>query len=371
MKKRLFGVNSRFFLEKYLKRLKKKQILLVRSRNSFFKNGGYDLIQSLNKSYNFFHFFNFSNNITLSEAKKGKEYFLKNKCELILSIGGGSAIDMGKMINYLKNFFFDEKEVLTSKKKISVVPHIVLPTTSGTGSEETHFATVYHKNKKYSVQNNSLNPRIVIIDPCFTYILPKKLTACTALDALCQSIESYWSINSNKQSKLFASRSIKLVLENINNAFNSSNKIAREKLALAANYSGRAINISKTTAPHALSYAISNKFKIEHGHAVALTLGKFLKLNYYFAKESNDKNKNKILKNLRTIYSFFGVKNPEEAENKWLELLSKLELESDLEKIGINNSKIINYLINNVNLERLSNHPVRMNRENLTKIFTN
>ncbi len=369
MKKRLFGVDSRFSLEKYLKKFNKRNILLVRSRNSFFTNGGSELIEKLEDSYNFFHYFNFSNNITLSEVKKGKGYLQKNNCELILSIGGGSVIDMGKSINFLNNFNNNKINLLTSRKKISVLPNIVLPTTSGTGSEETHFATVYFRNKKYSIQNSLLNPQVVIIDPYFTFQVPKRITACTGLDALCQSIESYWSLNSNKISKSFALKSIKLILDNIFSAFNSNNKKAREKLAYAANYSGRAINISKTTAPHALSYAISTKFKIEHGYAVALTLGKFLKINFHIAKKNNYPKKNESLKNLRRIYSFFGVSKPEEAEKKWVELLKKLNLESDFKKIGIDNHKTINYLVKNVNMERLSNHPVKMNKADLIKIF--
>ena len=370
MKKRLFGLNSRFFLKDYLKRIKEKNILLVRSKNSFFDNGAKELIQNLESNYNFYHFTNFSNNITFSEAQKGKDIFLRKNCQLIVSIGGGSVIDMGKMINFLKNFNSMQKKLLSTKRKISVVPHIVLPTTSGTGSEETSFATVYHRNKKYSVQNKLLNPSVVIIDPYFSYKLPKKLTACTGLDALCQSIESYWSINSNKKSKSYASKSIKLILANITKAFDFNDKRARRNLALAANYSGRAINISKTTAPHALSYGISNKFKVAHGHAVALTLGKFLKFNFYLANNQNCKSKDQVLKNLKKIYSLLGVKKPEEAESKWLNLLDRLQLESDLKKIGVNNNKIIKYLVEGVNIERLSNHPVKMTRSNLMKIFT-
>ena len=98
-------------------------------------------------------------------------------------------------------------------------------------------------------------------------------------------------------------------------------------------------------------------------------MGKFLKINFYIAKKNNFSKKNEALKNLRKIYSFLGVSRPEEAERKWIELLRKLNLESDFKKIGIDNRRTINYLVKNVNMERLSNHPVKMNKADLIKIF--
>ena len=112
------------------------------------------------------------------------------------------------------------------------------------------------------------------------------LRACSGLDALCQAIESHWSINSNNESRKYSSSAIIKLLKNLKEFVLNPSKRNSGEMAIASNLSGRAINITKTTAPHALSYPIT-LFLIYHGHAVAISMPFFIQYN------SNSKDLNK------------------------------------------------------------------------------
>ena len=244
-----------------------KDILLVCSNslsNSF-------ICRYLNEcSSNIHTFSNFNPNPKYEEVLEGIEILKKYNCEIIIAIGGGSAIDVAKTIKAFSNLD-SKKNYLEQKIMDNNITLVAIPTTAGTGSESTHFAVIYYKNKKYSVADNSLLPNYVLLEPKFLETLPLYQKKSTMLDALCQGIESYWSVNSNDESKEYAKKAIKLILENYKKYINGDKSVYK-KILKAANYSGKAINISKTTAPHAMSYKITSLYHISHGHAVAVCL---------------------------------------------------------------------------------------------------
>ena len=149
--------------------------------------------------------------------------------------------------------------------------HIAIPTTSGTGSESTSIAVIYYNGKKLSIDHGSLLPQITILDYNFLITLSDYQKKSTMLDSLCQAIESYWSIGATNDSKKYSKQCISLILKNykdyIENKYGSYKEIIE-----ASNYSGKAINISKTTAAHAMSYKITTMYNISHGHSVALCI---------------------------------------------------------------------------------------------------
>ena len=230
--------------------------------------------------YNVRRYSNFSSNITIEDLNKGIEitkYFLP---DIIIAIGGGSVIDMAKQINIFAKHDNFSNIIINDQSKLGekLCPLIAIPTTTGTGSEETHFAVIYVDKKKYSVASKEMIPEFKIIDSSLSHSMPAKLQATCGFDALSQSVESYWSIKSSDKSRRYSLEAIKLIINNFKKSINGDLD-SKRNMAKAANFSGKAINISKTTAAHAISYPLTIHYNIPHGHAVALTLGYFFEIN--------------------------------------------------------------------------------------------
>ena len=129
------------------------------------------------------------------------------------------------------------------------------------------------------MEHTDILPDVAIVYPPFTYNNPKYLTACTGFDALAQGIESYWNVNATEESDEYAKRAIQLLWPNLPVAVNAPTKQARDKVSEGSYWAGRAINITKTTAPHAFSYPFTTYYGYPHGHAVALTFPFFMQYN--------------------------------------------------------------------------------------------
>lgn len=265
------------FLHEILESNQIKKIFLVTGKKSFELSGAKAWLKPNLQEKEFFHFTDFSENPKIEEVKQGVTLCKKMAPDLILAIGGGSAMDIAKAIGffscteidpaiYLKNGGIEEN------KKTNPLLLIAIPTTAGTGSEATHFSVLYLDGKKYSLAEKSLFPPYVILNPSFTNSLPPYLTACTGLDALAQAIESLWAKGATKESIEYGTKAIKLTLEHLEPAVKTGSENSRIKMMEAAYWAGRAINISKTTLCHALSYYMTSHYNYPHGHAVALFL---------------------------------------------------------------------------------------------------
>jgi len=197
-------------------------------------------------------------------------------------------MDMAKLISIFAHQSGDFKTIVegTSPLIAKKTPLLAIPTTAGSGAEATGFAVVYIGKQKYSVAHAFMLPDMVYLDASFSLKAGKYLTACTGLDALCQAIESVWSVNATGQSQAFALQAIKVIYENLEKAVQMNDVTAKENLQQAAYLAGKAINITKTTAPHALSYAFTSYYGIPHGHAVALSLPFFLNFNYHLDQDN-------------------------------------------------------------------------------------
>ena len=290
----------------------------------------------------------------LQEAKSFKP-------TVIVSIGGGTVIDIAKLVNAFYTLDCDIKPYIQGKKNINstVLPHIAVPTTAGTGSEATHFAVAYLDGKKYSVAHEAMLPNHVILDPSLTYSLPSFQTAATGMDALCQGIESYWSINSTEESRLFARKAIELSTGFLLQAYLEPNPKNREGMQLAAFYSGKAINITKTTAAHAFSYHLTSKYGIPHGQAVGLLIGWVFQENLKVSDNNcNDPRGARFVRErLNEILQFLQIDRKEELDSYFQIINKQLGLQS--ERFSLTKEKI-KELMQVVNQERLSNNPVRI-----------
>lgn len=350
-----------------------KRIFLVTGKKSFINSSAQKKIEPYLKNKDIYRFSNFEVNPRLKDLEKGILAISSFKPDIVIGIGGGSVIDMAKLINIInaqnkipaKEIILDNS--LIDKKGLKL---IAIPTTAGTGSEVTQFAVIYLGDKKYSLDHEKVLPDAYIIEPEFAYDLPPYLMACSAFDALSQAIESYWSIKSNDESKQHAEQAIKIILKSIIPAVVKKELNSIRLLFVAANLAGKAINITRTTAPHALSYPLTKFYNIPHGHAVALTLGKFFIINASTNKKINDQRGKKYIdKTMNKIYGLFGCNNEFDCHDKWYRIMSEASLELDLKKLGLKSASDIKKIVSNINLERLNNNPVSINKRDLENIF--
>ncbi|PKP61961.1 alcohol dehydrogenase [Candidatus Atribacteria bacterium HGW-Atribacteria-1] len=370
MKQKIYsGYNSYKKIYYILKGLSPKKIFLVTGKKSYFLSGAKNLLSKFINKYNYFRFYDFETNPKLEYLMNGINIFNREKCDIIIGVGGGSVMDIAKSISILATQQGGLEEFI--KGKISLkkrqIPSIMIPTTAGTGSESTHFSVIYINKIKYSLAHYSLLPDFAILDPFFTENLPPHITASTSMDALCQGIESFWSTNSTEESRIYSKQAMKLIISNIIKNVNNPDTISREKMLLASNLAGKAINIAKTTAPHAVSYPITSYFNIPHGHAVALTLPCFIEFNNDVSLENLQDNRGiKFVKNrMSELFTILKVKTANKAKDKIINIMKKINLETRLSKLGINRNNIDVIIENGFNPQRMKSNPKLVSEKDL------
>tara|TARA_Y100000310_G_scaffold343664_2_gene452344 strand:+ start:73 stop:1173 length:1101 start_codon:yes stop_codon:yes gene_type:complete len=363
LQEEFFGYESINNLTRNLKKENSKNIFLVTGKKSFETCGAKQTLDRLLKDYEVTRFNQFSPNPKLQDIQKGLEEFRKKDSDIIVAVGGGSTIDVAKAI---KMFYFNE-----TKKR---VPLVAVPTTAGTGSEATHFLVYYIGKDKQSAGNSDLVlPNYSICDPELTLSLPKYVAASTGMDALSQAIESYWNINSTLESQEFARQAIRLLIENLEEAVDFNKKQARENVMKAANLSGKAINLTKTTACHAVAYPMTSYFNIFHGHAAALTLGEILVYNNNVNKEDclDKRGVGYVKENIGGLIGLIGTNNCDEARSRIQKLMNNLELETKLSGLGLKKEDLDIIIEKGFNPQRVKNNPRRLDKKEIRKILRN
>lgn len=351
-----------------------KKVFLVTGKNSYLESGAKDLLEPYLSKIETTRFCNFETNPRLEDANIGSTLIQNNPPDIVVSIGGGSVIDMAKLIVALAAHpNINNAELIKNSGSIKNkgTPLVAIPTTAGTGSEATHFAVAYINKTKYSLAHEYILPDYAIVDSRLSHKVPQYIAACSAMDALSQAVESYWSVNSNNESKGYAKEAIRLILPAIENAVLNSDCKAKEKMAKAAYLAGKAINITKTTAPHAISYPITSYFGLPHGHAVALSLGSFFIFNTNLSKNQllDTRGEAYMKRTMTELIQLFKCNSAESCCKYWYSIMKTLNLETKLEAIGIKSTADKNLIIENVNLERLSNHPVRVSTDLINQLL--
>lgn len=223
-------------------------------------------------------FSDFTPNPLYEQVCNGIELLKTSNCDTILAVGGGSAIDVAKCIKLAVLAREGNAAIIPPlvSQRLPIdgtkIPFIAIPTTAGTGSESTHNAVMYYEGAKQTVTNDGVLPDYAVLEPSVLKTLPLYQKKCTMMDALCQGIESWWSVNSTEESYEYSRKTVELIMANWRKYIFENDDKAAAKIMLAANYGGRAINITQTTAAHAFSYKITSLYKLPHGHAVAVCL---------------------------------------------------------------------------------------------------
>lgn len=210
-------------------------------------------------------------NPDLQDALPAVDMFRRGQCDGIISIGGGSAMDTAKAVKAILYAGSMEDALACRFPESMDTPHLAIPGTAGTGAEATQNAVIYVENRKQSLSHPALRPDGVILDAELLDSLPEYHKKSAALDALCQGIESYWCRSATEDSRVHAYLAVLGVLDNLR-AYLAGDPHAAEEMMDAAYQSGKAIQITRTTAAHAMSYALTQTMALAHGHACMATL---------------------------------------------------------------------------------------------------
>ena len=318
-------------------------------------------------------FSDFTPNPLYEQVCNGIELLKSSHCDTILAVGGGSAIDVAKCIKLA--VFAEEGNAAIIPPLVSQrlpidgakIPFIAIPTTAGTGSESTHNAVMYYEGAKQTVTNDGVLPDYAILEPSVLKTLPLYQKKCTMMDALCQGIESWWSINSTEESYEYSRKTVELIMANWRKYIFENDDEAAAQIMLAANYGGRAINITQTTAAHAFSYKITSLYKLPHGHAVAVGLPVIWE--YMLGNMDNciDKRGKEYLSTIfAEISKAMRCDNAEQAIGTFHEIMKLMELDNPVSR---NKEEDLKILSTSVNPVRLKNNPVKIDFHSIKKLY--
>lgn len=349
------------------------KLFIVTGANSYKSLNFKDIIEGLDIER--VYFTDFTPNPKFEQICKGIDLFKSEGCDAILAIGGGSPMDVAKCIKLA--VLADEginaiippmvnKNVVIDGNKI---PFIAIPTTAGTGSESTHNAVMYYEGIKQTVTNDGILPDYAILEPSVLKTLPLYQKKCTMMDALCQGIESWWSVNSTDESKEYSKKAVELIIQNWEKYIFGNDDEAAANIMLGANYSGRAINIAQTTAAHAMSYKITSLYGLPHGHAVAVCLPEIWEYMVDNMDKCRDPRGKEYLDDIfRQISLSMGCKDVMDAIGKFRNILLKCRINMDGKEL---NEERLSLLANSVNPIRLKNNPVQIMEDDINYIYIN
>ncbi|KAB2494030.1 iron-containing alcohol dehydrogenase [Priestia endophytica] len=208
---------------------------------------------------------------------EGKEY------DLLIGVGGGSVLDATKVLSIMLTNQENVRDLVGIEKVQNAgISTILVPTTSGTGSEVTYnaiFTDVRDKVKK-GIVSPYLLPKVAIVDPALTLTVPPSVTAATGMDALVHAVESYTAIRAGELTDGIALQAIKLISRSLRKAvYNGKDVKAREDMAMGSLLAGISLGNAGVGAVHALAYPLGGKFKVPHGVANSLLLPFVMKYN--------------------------------------------------------------------------------------------
>ncbi len=299
-------------------------------------------------------FSDFHPNPDFQDCAAGRELYLAQGCDGLLSLGGGSAMDTAKAIKALL-LAADGAAALSGSWEARHLPHVAIPATAGTGSEATAIAVMYVEGHKHSLDHPALLPDAVILDPTLLMTLPLYHKKACALDALCQGIESYWARKATEDSQVDAFLAFIGVLDNLR-PYLAGDAGAAAEIQFAAYRSGCAIAVSRTTAAHAMSYRLTTRYGLAHGHACMLTLPAI------WSAMVDDTDVLPVLMDL-------AQKMRLGSELLGPRLLQGILLSLEMPMPPLPDDAALDDLAQSVNLQRMANHPHTFSREEIREIY--
>ena len=218
-----------------------------------------------------------------------------------------------------------------------------------------------------TVTNDGVLPDYAILEPSVLKTLPLYQKKCTMMDALCQGIESWWSVNSTEDSYEYSRKTVELIMANWRKYIFENDDEAAAQIMLAANYGGRAINVTQTTAAHAFSYKITSLYKLPHGHAVAVCLPVIWEYMLSNMDKCIDVRGEEYLAAIfNQISNAMGSETPQMAIQEFRCLMNEMELANPVSDSKVEDLKVLSSSVNPV---RLKNNPVKIEKPSIISTY--
>jgi alcohol dehydrogenase class IV len=262
-----------------------KRILIITDRNlkQYTKIPGRieDLVRKTGKSYDIFD--ELIGEPEINDARRITEIARNNEYCMVIGVGGGSVLDVAKIASVMATNNGEVEEYLTGTRVIHNrgLPKILIPTTSGSGSEVSYAAVIHYRDVKQTLRDPYLIADTAIIDPLLTISMPPSVTASSGLDALSHAVETYVSKTSTPLSDSLSLKAVQLILKNLPQAYAHGNDLtARHNMSLASLMAEMAATSGAggVCLPHAISHCLPKKCSLPHGILCAIILPYFLEL---------------------------------------------------------------------------------------------
>jgi alcohol dehydrogenase class IV len=350
------------------------RVLLVCGRTSFEASGAAAMLPGLESVATVRRWSDFVPNTDSADLRTGLRIMREFEPDAVIGVGGGSALDMAKLVCGFRAVADEDvvDGIRTGFKTVARNEQLVLvPTTSGSGAEATHFAVVYIGNDKYSIGGDAMRPDVIALDPTLAVTGSLYQRATSGIDAVSQAIESLWAVGATDRSRHFARTGLRVLMPAIERFVNDPDPKSARAMCIGSHYAGRAIDLSRTTAAHALSYGITKTYGISHGHAVALTLGAFV--------EAHAAADAAVLRPgvapgvhaaaMASILDALDARDGSHARWQLSRLMERIGLDSRLSAAGVSGADERAALAETVNAERLGNNPVPFDHAQLTDLL--
>lgn len=351
-----------------------QRVLLVCGKNAFGASGADRCLPGLENAAQVRRWSDFRANTDSADLINGLRIVEEFAPDVVLGVGGGSAMDMAKLLCAFHTITDEERLHKAIRAGDSITSRslklVLSPTTSGSGSEATRFAVVYIGEKKFSIAGPAMLPDTVILDPLLTISATAYQRATSGIDAFAQAIESLWASGATDESRGYAKDAMTRIVSALPRFVNEPSAESAGDMAVGSHLAGRAIDISRTTAAHALSYGFTKSYGIPHGHAVALTLGAFIEAH---VDAEPDRLQDKVSKDahsaaMSTILTTLNASTGAQAREAFTALAESIGLSLRLSDVGVTRAEQAEDLATRVNVERLGNNPVRYTAAELTQL---
>jgi len=356
------------------KRLGNK-VLVVLGRSAMRKSGALDRLTHLlkEKDLKYIIYENIPSDPTVETVDNGASLARKEKCNLVIALGGGSVLDTGKAISAMltnEGSVADYQEIEGKGRKFQhkTLPFIAIPTTSGTGSEATKNSVITNTefSLKKSIRDPMLIPEVALVDPELTLSLSPRITAICGGDALTQCIESYLGKKSQEITDVLALHAIGLMGKSLVKAVKDGKNLeARKDMAMAALLSGLCLSNSGLGAAHALSHPLGVYYKIPHGLSCAVLLPYVMEFNLPVVTKKLAKITQSLGEDLSLLSE---TEAAQRAVEKIKEILSAVGIKENLSEWGIK-EKDFSQLIKGAKGGSLNNNPRNTSDEDLIELL--
>lgn len=353
-----------------------RRVLLVCGRRSFDTSGAARILPELEAVATVTTFRDFRPNTDAEDLATALEVLATTEPDLVLGIGGGSALDLAKLLAaYADVAPAEVVDTISAGGTVATrrLGLVLAPTTSGSGAETTRFAVVYVGVTKHSIAGPAMLADAVVVDPELTLSGSPAQRATSGIDAVAQAIESLWAAGADDASRRFAAEALDHLLDALVPFVTTPRPDAEVALAMAtgAHLAGRAIDRSRTTAAHALSYGLTKGYGLPHGHAVGVTLGAFVAA--HAQAEATDLQPAvdpvRHTATMADILARLAAADPPAAQARIDRLLTDIGLTPGLVANGVRSDAERRALVAGVNVERLGNNPVVFDATGLLTIL--